>query len=331
MNVRFSIQNQRQREQGSALLLVFALIAILSYLIVTTMKVVQTDTDFTIAQKKGLRARCLGESGIAVAMNPVVKKTDYALLNQRFGEDGYESFSARIRGEGGKLNINFLVNPSNPQKDLLKHLFEFWGMDDEDQRVRLVDTLIDWVDSDDGHLEHGMEKDDYEKLGIIGYPFDHPFYNLDELLLVPGFDVIAARKPDWAKYLTIYSQGRLDVNEAPAELLQVVCDTTADAAQQFVESRWGADKVEDSERTSGSTEPDDVRYSVQDAMAMLNAGSGQWGDTQDVIQPRLTDNDQTTRIECTARVGDFTSTIFVVVRSRQGQPQILTRQEDWDN
>ena len=49
--------------------------------------------------------------------------------------------------------------------------------------------------------------------------------------------------------------------------------------------------------------------------------------TQDVIAARLTENDQTTRIESTGTVGDFRSRIIIVVRSRQGQPQILTREE----
>jgi type II secretory pathway component PulK len=316
----FLLRRRRlQRQRGSALMLVFGLISILMYLIFTTMRVVVNDIQFTVSQRKAFRGRCLAEMGIAVAMNPVTKKTDAALLNRFLSEDGYESFKAEIRGEGGKLNINALLNPANPQKDLLKHLFEHWGMVDEDERVMLVDTLIDWIDSDDGHLEHGMEKDDYQDMGISGYPFDRPFNSLDELLLVPGWDTLAALRPNWRDYITIYSQGRLDVNEAPPELLEVVCDARAETVQEFVESRYGPDNAKDT--------PDDVRYSVQDAMALMDAGSGKWGDTADVISARLTDNDTTTRIESTGTVGDFRKRIIIVVRSRQGQPQILTREE----
>jgi general secretion pathway protein K len=314
-----------RREQGSALMLVFALIGILTYLIFTTMRVVVSDIEYSTVQKKAFRCRCLAEMGIAVAMNPLVKKTDADLLNYNAPapegeEQGYESYTARIRGEGGKMNINFLVNPQSPHKAFLRRLFEKWGMTEESERDALVDNLIDWVDSDDGHLEHGMEKDQYEKMGIIGYPFDRPFYSLDEVLLVPGFDTIAALKPNWRDFFTVYSQGKVDVNEATAEVLEIVMGTTLENAQEFVESRWGPDKIED-------TEDDVTNYTTEIAMQMIEAGSVGGEDQQTEILPRITNADQTTRIECTGTVGDFRTRIIIVVRSRQGQPQILTREE----
>ena len=311
----------RSRQQGSALMLVFALIAMLSYIIFTTLRIVVNDIDFTIGQKKGFRCRCLAEMGINVGMNPGVKKTDLDLLNMNF-DGGYESYSVKIRGEGGRLNINTLLNPSNPDRELLKKLFEAWGMTDEQERDHLIDNLIDWVDKDDEHLEHGMEKDNYEDMGISGYPFNRNFYSLDELLLVPGFDTLAALKPNWRDFLTIYNQGKLDLNEASAELLEIVCDTTPEAAQQFVESRWGDDKIEDTK--------DDKHYgSVEEALTLLAVGSGPNGNDPEFAErtsQRLTINDSTTRIESTGTVGDFRRRIIMVVRNRQ-QPQILTREE----
>ena len=303
-------------------MMVFALVAMLSYLIFTTLRIVVSDIDFTIGQKKGFRCRCLAEMGINVAMNPTVKKTDLDLLNMSF-DDNYESFSVKIRGEGGRLNINTLLNPSNPDKELLKRLFEAWGMTEEEDRIALIDNLIDWVDPNDEHQEHGMEKDQYEKdYGITGYPFNRYFYSLDELLLVPGFDTIASLKPNWRDYLTIYSQGKLDLNEAPADLLAIVCDTTDTAAQEFVETRWGDDHNEDTK--------DDKRYSsVEEALALLDVGSGPLANDPEFAErtsQRLTNNDGTTRIESTGTVGDFRRRIIMVVRSRQ-QPQILTREE----
>lgn len=302
-------------------MLVFALIAMLSYIIFTTLRIVVNDIDFTIGQKKGFRCRCLAEMGINVGMNPGVKKTDLDLLNMNF-DGGYESYSVKIRGEGGRLNINTLLNPSNPDRELLKKLFEAWGMTDEQERDHLIDNLIDWVDKDDEHLEHGMEKDNYEDMGISGYPFNRNFYSLDELLLVPGFDTLAALKPNWRDFLTIYNQGKLDLNEASAELLEIVCDTTPEAAQQFVESRWGDDKIEDTK--------DDKHYgSVEEALTLLAVGSGPNGNDPEFAErtsQRLTINDSTTRIESTGTVGDFRRRIIMVVRNRQ-QPQILTREE----
>ncbi len=315
-------RKQRQDQQGSALMLVFALIMMLTYLIFTTMRVVQNDIDFSDARKKGFRCRCLAEMGINMGMNPVVKRSDTDLLNQNFTEDGYERYEVKIRGEGGKLNINTLLNPDNPDRELLKRIFEAWGMEDEAERDQLVDTLIDWVDKGDEELTHGMEKDDYEKLGVVGYPFNRFFYSLDELLLVPGFDTLVSKKKNWRDYFTIYSQGKLDLNEAPADLLAIVCETTPEDAQQFVETRWGPDNLEDTR--------DDVKYgSVQEALGLINVGSGPNANDSEFTErtsQRLTVNDTTTRIEATGIVGDFKRRIIVVVRNRQ-QPQILTREE----
>ena len=94
-------------------MLVFALIAMLSYIIFTTLRIVVNDIDFTIGQKKGFRCRCLAEMGINVGMNPGVKKTDLDLLNMSF-DGGYESYSVKIRGEGGRLNINTCSIPPTP-------------------------------------------------------------------------------------------------------------------------------------------------------------------------------------------------------------------------
>lgn len=322
MKIPPTVSLRRRRQQGSVLLLVFALIAMLTFIVFTTMRVVVSDIEFTIAQKKGFRCRCLAESGINVGINPMVKPSDTGLLNQSFGSDGYESFSVKIRGEGGRLNINSLLVPDNPDKELLNILFEAWGMEDDQERAHLIDNLIDWVDPDDAHLEHGMEKDGYEKLGVAGYPFNRYFYSLDELLLVPGFDSIAANTPNWRDYLTIYSAGKLDINEAPAELLEIVCDTTSESAAEFVETRHGEDKEPDT--------GDEYKYqSIEEALTLLNAGSGGRANDPEFTQrlaQRLTTNDGTTRIESTGTVGDVRRRIIMVVRSRQ-QPSILTREE----
>ncbi|MBP7950270.1 MAG: general secretion pathway protein GspK [Verrucomicrobiales bacterium] len=323
MLVHPQLRSLRRRQQGSALMLVFGLIAILTYLIFSTMRVVVNDVEYSMAQKKGFRCLCLAESGLNLAMNPVVQRTDIALLQQSFGEDGYESFKVSIRGEGGRLNINALLNSTNPDKDLLRQIFRKWGMTDEKEQDTLIDRLIDWVDTDEGRQEYGMEKEQYEELGILGYPFDRPFYCLDELLLVPGFDTIAALKRNWRDFFTVYSQGKLDLNEATEEMLELVCDTTPENAREFVESRYGDDNIEDTK--------DDYRYSdVTSALAMIAVGSGGMnnsGDFEAQTQQRVTVNDSTTRIESTGTVGDFRRRIIVVVRSRQGQPQILTREE----
>jgi hypothetical protein len=82
-----SLKQRRRHRRGSALLMVIWLVAMLSLIIYSTIRIVAHDMDLTIAQKQAFRARQLAEMGINVAMNPVVKEYDAALLNMTMCEN----------------------------------------------------------------------------------------------------------------------------------------------------------------------------------------------------------------------------------------------------
>jgi hypothetical protein len=310
---------RRRSQQGSSLMLVFGLIAMLTYLVFSTFRVVVSDVEFSIARKKGFRCRYLAESGLNLAMNPAVQRWDRALLNQTFGEDGYEKFETRIRGEGGKININTIILAARDDNKFVSDVFLRLGVTDDDMRRDLIARMVDWVDADDAYVENGMEKEQYEKLGIFGYPFDRPFYNLDEVLLVPGFEAIAQARPNWRDIFTIYSQGKIDLNEASALVISVATGVSEEDAQKLVESRWGDDKSEDTE--------DDANAKIQDVTQGLYLAGVPQADAE-TLSAYFTTNDTTTRIESVGTVGDFRKRIVMVVNSRQGNtPQILMREE----
>ncbi|HEX2746667.1 MAG TPA: hypothetical protein VHM91_01615, partial [Verrucomicrobiales bacterium] len=77
-----SIARRRSYEQGSALILVFWLLAMLGMVIVSMHAIVQHDVELTISQTQSFRARQIAEMGINFAMNPAVKKFDRAILEQ---------------------------------------------------------------------------------------------------------------------------------------------------------------------------------------------------------------------------------------------------------
>ena len=301
------------------------LISMLSLLIYSTVRVISHDMDITISQKKAFRARQLAEMGLNIACNPVVKETDTALLNQTLA-DG-ESFAVTIRGEGGRFNINTLLQAQD--RTFFERAFELWGLE-KDAASALTDTLLDWTDADSQQGLKGMEKEDYEDLGYTGYPFDRPFYSLDEILLVPGFDQIAANLPDWRDYFTIYSGGKLDLNAAEPKVIalgiitsQATADPLADwepalkDATNFVQDiRWGPDGIEFTQ--------DDVKLQdLQQAFDALNLDP-----TDPDVQAHFGLNDQTVHIESIATVNDYRKRVVLVVRNRtQGSPQILIREE----
>ena len=326
-----SINAHRHSMAGSALIMVIWLIAMLGMIVYAMHSIISQDMSLTIAQKQAFRARQVAEMGINWAMNPAIKKYDRELLEQTL-EDG-ATFSARIRGEGGRMNINALLQGKEAERTFMTTLFALWGVAN-DSADTLFDRMVDWVDTDSTTTGiHGWEKDDY--VGMYGqttpYPFNRPFYNLEELLLVPGFDEVVASKPDWRDYFTIYSSSKaVDVNAAEAKVLATVLvaaqgepdlddlERTIVKAQDFITLRWGADGIED-------TEDDDEKM---DATAFF----GSVGYTPDPSEPNgpatyFGGNDQTTHIECVATVGDYRKRVVLVVRGRTGTPQILTREE----
>ncbi len=306
-------------ERGSTIMLVFALMAVLTYLVFATGRIVLSDVEFSIARKKGFRCRTLAETGLNIAMNPAVQRWDNALLHYVVPPDGFDRWDVIIRGEGGKINFNALVasgrNPDN--RRFIDEIFQRLGFTDDQLRREFIARLVDWTDQDDGMTEGGMEREQYEELGIFGHPFNRPFYSLDELPVVRGFEIIAQAHPDWRDIFTIYSQGRIDLNEASAKVISIAAGCSVEDAQKLVEKRFGEDKTEDTE--------DDANAKIQSVAELALAGVDQ--ERIDAFSQYFTLNDTTTRIESIGTVGDFRKRIVVVVRSRQGQPQILMREE----
>ena len=136
--------------------------------------------------------------GLAVGVNPTTRETDYMLLTRQVGPG--ESYRVKIRGEGGKFNINAILQQAESGDTLLEDIFSQWlsGVVDGDPEKterefrdlssEIVDALRDWVDPDDLSSLNGAENDYYLELGYENYPFNRPFYSLDEVLLVRGMD-----------------------------------------------------------------------------------------------------------------------------------------------
>lgn len=296
--------------RGSALVAVLWLIAILALASIAAIRVVSFDVDLATAQVHGFRARQLAEMGIAVASNPVVRRTD-PLLRFSSGDGGYE---ARIVSEGEKFNINAILLRND--EDLLKSIFIDWGLElDEAQAV--VDALIDWVDSNDEVGLNGAEVDWYTEQGRLNQPFNRPFYHLDELRLVRGMDYIEALRPDWRNWFTIWSAGALDLNEASAELIAAAAGIEPEQAAIVPETVRGPDGLRDTE--------DDVPFqSAAEALALLGVD----GTLRPELSARMTVNDTTTRLESIGSVAGARRKITVIVRNRTGRPAVLERTEE---
>jgi general secretion pathway protein K len=307
-----AISNSRPRHRGAALLAVLWLIAVLGIATMAALRVISFDMDIASAKIHGSRARQVAEMGIAIGCNPAVKRSD-PLLRQLNAETG-EGFEARVISEGGRFNINALVVQDD--KALLRSIFMEWGLD-LDTAQAVADALGDWVDADDNVALNGAEKEDYEALGRINQPFNRYFYDLSEVRLVLGMDLVEAVRPDWRDWFTVWSGGALDVNEASAELIAAAAECEIEQAAVIPEMVSGPDGMRDTE--------DDVPF--ENAAAALDLLGIDMDGRPDLAR-RFTVNDATTRIESIGYAEGAKRKITVIVRNRTGKPALLERTEE---
>jgi general secretion pathway protein K len=333
--------DRRTSRRAAALVAVLFVIGMLSLMLATTALIVRSDAELATSQKKAFRATQLAEMGIAIAANPVVKKTDQVLLNQTIFQD--ETFSVKIKGEGGKFNINTLVQQAkadaNDGRESLEIVLAAMGVDDDELRSLMVDNLINWVDEDD-QADGGSdtyEKDRYEAEGFLNYPFNRPFYSLDEMLLVKELNILPGVCPQWRDIFTIYSAGKLDVNEASAECLAIASLDSVAEAQRYAQQQFETtvdERAEPNEHFKDAQEVLDMRWgkdgqenTLDDEQLDVNTVATMMGIDPTLAANRLVNQDQTTRIESTATVGDLRKRIVLIIRNRAQNPQILMREE----
>jgi hypothetical protein len=288
------------------------LIAILSMACMAALRVISFDMELASAKIHGSRARQIAEMGIAVGCNPAVKCAD-PLLRQLDPATG-EGFEVKLLSEGGRFNINAILLQGD--KPLLSSILANWGLELKDTQA-IIDALTDWVDADDNEGLNGAEKEDYEKAGRINQPFNRPFYDISEMRLVRGMDLVESVRPDWRNWFTVWSGGPLDLNEASAELIAAAAECLVERAAIIPETVRGPDGELDTE--------DDARF--QNAAAALDLLGLDTNALPDLAR-RFTVNDATTRIESIGYAAGAKRKINLILRNRTGKPALLERTEE---
>jgi len=279
------------------------------------VKVVYHDADVTASQINGFDALQAAERGIAVAVNPAIDKMD-PLLN--WSNDELDiSYRARITSEAARFNINVIL--MRKDKQLLVDIFTDWGLELEDAQM-IVDNLTDWIDAGDLTELNGAEVEWYESQGRPNHPFNRPFYNLDEMRLVKDMELLEQAQPRWRKWFTIWSEGKLDINEAKAELISAAAEVSIDDAQNLIDHVLGPDLERD-------TEDDQPLTNIQEALMILGVSDFQ----APIVTPRLaavSAKNKTTRIVSDGRAGTVKRRITLILKNLTGQPTILERKEE---
>jgi type II secretory pathway component PulK len=296
------MRKTRPSQRAAALLLVLWAIAVLSFAVLWVADLVGLELESGASGAKRLAARQIALSGVALGLHPQVTREDVALLNQDLDDGG--KLRVQIRGEGARFNINALL--AEQDRITLKNLFILWGLSNDEADV-LFDRLTDWVDDDAGRQLNGAEQADYEAMGIVDAPADRPFRSVDEMGRVMGMEVLAERNPGWREAFTVFGDGKIDVNEAGADVLQAVTGLTPEMVGDILRLRRGGDEIEPSE--------DDVRFESVEQL-------GGWLQTSplppDRVTARLTTESAVKRIDSRGLVDDCEVLISVVTAAGDG-------------
>ena len=240
---------------GVALIVVLWAVSLISAAMLGLAAILQGQLGQEIVSLQSARAGLVAESGIQMALNsqvaPAEIKQASTQLNQRLS-DGWKipvHFEVGdLQGEEGKLNMNaLLLGDKARAQRVLQNLFAAWGVN-LSTSTRLIDTLIDWVDSDSLTQPQGAEEEDYEKRKKMG-PRNGPFESIDELKKVIGWEEMAkeaALGPQGVvnplKKFTIYGSGKLSLLTADQDVIEIVLDLQPGAATNFMQVRNGADQ-----------------------------------------------------------------------------------------
>jgi type II secretory pathway component PulK len=292
------------------LMLVLWAVALLSMTIMAVIELVSFGQDDTIVRNRQFHARLLAESGIAIASHPRIEPGD-PLLNKEFDDGG--SFRVLITSESARLNINALLERKD--EDTLRNLFRSWNINSKDANM-IIDCLGDWYDADDLRKLNGAERSEYAKDGRDDLPGNAPFTDIEQLLMVKGWNIVVEKKPDWRDHFTIYGDGKIDLNDAGRDVLQAVLGLGDLATDSLLKRRNGEDGVQ------GTS--DDIRFENMDQVRVFFGFSKE---QMEKLQERVTLRDTLKRIDSTGQIGDVKERIILIVRRGNTRTTPIARME----
>lgn len=286
--MKLSAHNRHSR-RGSSLLLVLWALMFMSFAIIGLVKHLERGLDESIEAEKQFRARLLLESAREISSHPAIGRGDPLLRQQVTANTSYE---IHLTTEGSRMAINQIAS-SVQQQRFAARLFEIWGLDSR-QAETLVDSLADWIDSDDRPRPSGGEKDLYTSLEHPDYPYNKPFETLEDVLLVHGADEMDRHHPGWRDSFTLYGDGTIDVHTAPGELLEALFDVTSTEVSRLIRTRNGPDEIPDNEDDRTFKTLEEARTALDVPARNFRRASG-----------LLTLAHPVKRTECLARAGNY--------------------------
>jgi hypothetical protein len=302
------VTGQRRRSGGAAIMLALWALFLLSAMVISWALDINSRLSLSGDSTRILKAEAMACSGAEVALHPAVKPGSSNLSGDLGSGSSYE---AHLSGEGGRLNINWLVAGEDPDRlGILRRYLENKGID-LNERDTMVDSLLDWVEPNTGlhRLNAPPESDDY-------HPPHTLLTRIDELKQVAGWAEFTA-VPGWDDDFTVSSSPNgIDLAWASRDVLLALPGMTSDIVDRFLQLRQGPDGVDGTE--------DDAQFKgVGDALAALGLNEEQAKQLNGLISFK----DPVFRVVSVGTAGKATRTVQMVFRRVGAVPQLITWKE----
>src|SRR4030042_533982 len=254
-------------KKGIALIMVLWVMAILSVVALEFSFAMRTEITITKNHKEDLQRYAMAEGGVQRAITELIYKHDARLQQSRrtlsleeippeqreWMADGRSytlpfdqgSCEIRIMSEAGKININVV------SEFLLRKVIGQLGLEGEAKDV-VVDSVLDWRDTNDFYRANGAENDYYLSLKEPYYCKNGNLDSIEELLLVKGVtpglyhgkkgtpegQAGSADRGGLKEIFSIYAPGeQVDINSATPLVMNMVLGIPREVSQQMVKAR----------------------------------------------------------------------------------------------
>jgi general secretion pathway protein K len=296
-----------QKKSGAAIMLALWALFLLSALVISWA--LDIDARLTISGDgtRMLKAEAAACSGAEVALHPMVNPGSENLRGQ-FDAGG--SYEARLTGEAGRLDVNWLVAGEDPAKlEILRRYLENKGVD-LNERDTMMDALLDWVGPNMGlhRLNAPPESDTY-------HPPHALLTQIDELKKVAGWADFTAQ-PGWDDDLTVNTRQGIDLAWASRDVLLALPGLTPDIVDRFLQLRQGPDGIDGTE--------DDMQFKAMNEVA---SALGLNPEKFKQLEPYVAFKTPVFRVTSVGSVGKAKRTVQMVYRRVGVQPQLITWKE----
>ena len=305
---RSQVRDRKRRNSGAAIMLALWALFLLSALVISWALDIDSRLAISGDGTRMLKAEAAACSGAEIALHPVTNPGS-SNLNGQLDESG--SYEARLSGEAGRLDVNWLVAGEDPAKlEILRRFLENKGVDLH-ERDTMVDSLLDWVSPNVGlhRLNAPPESDNY-------HPPHTLLTQIDELKKVAGWADFTSQ-PDWDDDLTVNTRQGIDLAWASRDVLAALPGMTPDIVDRFLQLRQGPDGIDGTE--------DDVQFKSVDEV--LNALGVTDPKAKQVFGTFVSFKSPIFRVTSVGTSGKAKRTVQMVFRRVGVMPQLITWKE----